>query len=98
MGNPLLFVGQTVKSLKAIINFFGNSEIHSGPTDPSMTALSAPAGSLKLDSSNGNTYQKQDSGLSTNWSIVVTGTSNNINGGVPSTNFLFTKNVTGGTP
>ncbi len=98
MAAPFLFVGQTVKSLKSIINFFGFAQISSDSTDPTTTPFSANIGSLKLDTANGNTYQKKDNGSSTNWSIFIVGKSNNVNGGTPSTNFVYTQNISGGTP
>ncbi len=44
-----------------------------GTVDPSSTATSAVKGSLYINSSNGNTYQKTDNGSSTNWTVVGSG-------------------------
>lgn len=74
MGSPILFAGNTAKLLKSTLDFFGQSQILSGTTDPSSVATSAPKGSLYLNSSSGTLYRKTDAGSSTNWAVVTDST------------------------
>lgn len=48
------------------LRFKDNKTLISGTNNPSVTATDAPIGSIYI-SSNGLTYQKQDNGLTTNW-------------------------------
>lgn len=70
MGAPIIFSGNDAKLLKSNLDFFGNSKILSGTTDPTAVATSAPKGSLYLNTSNAFVYRKLDTGSSTNWKII----------------------------
>lgn len=74
----VIFSGNDVKTLKDNIDLNGNNKILSSATDPTASAVSAPVGSLLLNTSNGKLYRKLDSGSSTNWQVV--GGSNGISG------------------
>ncbi len=67
-----IFSGTNVKLLKQNLDFNGAVSILSGTVNPSSSATSAPIGSLYLNTSTGISYQKQDSGSSTNWTPVFT--------------------------
>lgn len=71
MAAPIIWSGNSAKLLKPILDFFGQAQILSGTVDPTSVATSAPKGSLYLNTSNGNTYKKTDSGSSTNWIIMA---------------------------
>lgn len=66
-----IFSGAAVKILKSVFDLNGNAQILSGTVDPSSSATSAPRGSLYLNTTSGTTYQKQDNGSSTNWSVIA---------------------------
>jgi len=68
--DAVIFSGNDVKTLKPNIDLFGQGKILSGTIDPSSVATSAPAGSIYLNTSNGNLYRKVDAGSSTNWQKV----------------------------
>lgn len=72
MSAPIIFSGASAKLLKPILDFFGNAQILSGTVDPSITATTAPKGSLYLNTSTGFTYRKLDAGSTTNWAVTAT--------------------------
>lgn len=77
---PVVVDGGTYgRSLLPGIQFQTDTVIIGGPLTPSTTAVNAPIGSLYL-SDNGSTYQKQDNGLTTNWTVLGSGGG----GGAPS--------------
>jgi hypothetical protein len=71
--------GTEVKTLKDILSLNDAVKIITGTTDPTSVAVSAPKGSLYLNTSNGNIYKKQDAGSSTNWVRLSTGGEAGIN-------------------
>lgn len=71
-----IFSGSKVKALKKIFSLNDGAEIHSGTTDPTSSAVSAPVGSLYMHETTGAQYRKLDSGSSTNWSLVGSGGDN----------------------
>lgn len=73
--DAVIFSGSDVKTLKSNIDLNGNAKILSGTVDPTSSATSAPVGSIYLNTSTGLTYRKLDSGSSTNWSVVGSGSS-----------------------
>lgn len=68
--DAVIFSGNDVKTLKPNIDLNGQGKILSGVTDPTSSAVSAPVGSVYLNTSNGNLYRKVDAGSSTNWQKV----------------------------
>jgi hypothetical protein len=72
-----IFSGSTVKFLKKILDLNGGAQIISSTTNPSSTAVSAPAGSLLLNETSGSLYRKTDAGSSTNWTLVGSGGTTN---------------------
>lgn len=79
MGSAVIFAGSAVKTLKNQISLNGGNDIITSTTDPTSSAVSANIGSLLLNSSNGKLYRKNDSGSSTNWTEVGSGTQSGIN-------------------
>jgi hypothetical protein len=75
----VIFNGSNVKALKQNLDLNGAVSILSGTVDPTSSATSAPAGSLYLNTSNGNTYRKLDAGSSTNWVKVASGADSGTN-------------------
>jgi photosystem II stability/assembly factor-like uncharacterized protein len=76
MATSAIFQGTYAKLLKQNINLFDKAYILSGTADPTVTATTAPKGSLYLRqhaTDSGQLYKKNDDGLSTNWEIVVSG-------------------------
>lgn len=73
MGSAVIFSGNDVKTLKSNIDLNGGPKILSGAVDPSSVATSAPVGSMYLNTLNGLMYRKLDSGSSTNWVQVGSG-------------------------
>jgi photosystem II stability/assembly factor-like uncharacterized protein len=76
MATSAIFQGTFAKLLKQNINLFDKAYILSGTADPTVTATSAPKGSLYLRqhaTDSGQLYKKNDDGLSTNWEILVSG-------------------------
>ena len=73
--SAVIFQGTSVKALKDKLKFFTSGSIESGTVDPTSSAVGADKGSLYINTSNGNVYRKLDSGSSTNWSILGSGTS-----------------------
>lgn len=64
----VIFNGTYGKFLPADgLKFKNDITVTSGALDPTVTAFSAPPGSLYISTSTGLLYQKQDSGSSTNW-------------------------------
>jgi hypothetical protein len=59
----------TVKALRPNLNLDNSASILTGTDDPSVVAKNAPQGSLylRIGPTGGQTYVKQDAGLSTNW-------------------------------
>lgn len=64
--------GQLVKTIKPGINLKDQAYILTGTEDPTLSAKDGPIGSiyLRVDTSGGTAYIKQDAGLSTNWSAL----------------------------
>lgn len=61
-----------------ILNARGDELLYGGDTDPTVTAVKAPKGAMYVFEGNSvspdpQIYQKNDDGLSTNWSIYTTG-------------------------
>lgn len=69
MGSPIIWFGNALKALKNKLFFNNNISIESGTLDPTVTPVDGEPGS-QYNSSNGNIYIKQDSGSTTNWSIL----------------------------
>lgn len=74
-----IFKGSKVKTLKQNLTLNDAVDIQSGSTDPTSSAVDAPQGSLYLNTSNGLTYRKLDSGSSTNWSILGSSGASGVN-------------------
>lgn len=74
-GPAVIFNGNGVKTLKQNISLNGVVSILSGTADPTVTATDAVKGSIyiRYGASGGILYQKQDSGLTTNWTSVSGG-------------------------
>lgn len=70
-----IFFGEKIKALKAALQLEENATIQSGSLDPTITPVNMNAGDIYISTSTFKTYQKQDSGLSTNFNTVLTGTS-----------------------
>ena len=70
MSAPIIFSGGSAKLLKSTLDFFGQSQILSGTSDPTSVATLAPVGSLYLNSSTGIIYRKNDAGSTTNWTAL----------------------------
>ncbi len=75
----VIFSGSDVKALKSNLDLNGQAKILSGTVDPTSSATSAPVGSIYLNTSNGNSYRKLDSGSSTNWVVIGSGGASGIN-------------------
>jgi len=75
MGSAVIFSGNDVKTLKSNIDINGINKIMSGAVDPTVSATSAPIGSLYLNNSTGKTYRKLDAGLTVNWTELGSGSS-----------------------
>jgi hypothetical protein len=60
-GGGRVVVQEDILSINDLVYFIA------GTTDPTSVAVSAPKGSLYLNTSNGFTYRKDDAGSSTNW-------------------------------
>lgn len=73
MGNSVIFNGSKVKALKSTLNLNGGADVISSTTNPQSSAVDAALGSLLLNTSTGKLYRKNDSGSSTNWSEVGSG-------------------------
>jgi hypothetical protein len=68
MGSPTIFKGTFAKVLASSgIEFKDGTQFQSGTVDPSFTATTGTIGSLYLNTTTGDLYQKKDSGSSTNW-------------------------------
>jgi hypothetical protein len=70
-----IFQGIYAKLLKQNINLFDKAFILSGSDDPTVTATTAPKGSIYLrqtGSGDGQIYKKNDDGLTTNWESILT--------------------------
>jgi hypothetical protein len=68
--SAVIFNGSEVKALKSTIDINGGAKVLSSATDPTSSAVSAPIGSILLNTTNGNVYRKLDAGSSTNWSLI----------------------------
>lgn len=79
LADAVIFSGSDVKTLKPNIDLFGNAKILSGTVDPTSSSTSAPVGSLYLNTSTGLSYRKLDSGSSTNWSVLGSGSTSGKN-------------------
>lgn len=77
--DAVIFSGNDVKALKANLDLNGQAKVMSGTVDPTSVATSAPIGSIYLNTTNGNTYRKLDTGSSTNWQVVGSAGSSGIN-------------------
>jgi hypothetical protein len=72
--SAVIFGPDYVRALKPGIKLGQNAVIYSGSDDPSVTPFNANPGDVYISTSTKKMYQKQDSGVSTNWGIVATTT------------------------
>jgi hypothetical protein len=72
--SAVIFGPAYVKALKPGIKLGENAVIYSGSEDPSVTPFNANPGDIYISTSTKKMYQKQDSGVSTNWGAVATTT------------------------
>lgn len=71
MGSPAIFNGSFVRFLKDDLNLNNTAYILTSTNDPTSVATNAPRGSLLLKTSSpAALYRKNDTGSSTNWSII----------------------------
>jgi hypothetical protein len=72
MSSPILFGPSYSNNLQSGLGFSNGSgpSIQTGTVNPSVTATNGVTGSLYLNSSTAVTYQKQDNGTTTNWTIL----------------------------
>lgn len=95
--SPFIWNGTFAKNLAQNINLKDNVYVLTGTSDPSVSAQSAPQGSLYIRyGATSGLYQKLDNGLTTNWLL----TNGNIFGPSPSSSTdkaLVRWNGTGGT-
>jgi len=94
-----IFSGDSIKLLKDNLLFkTGAVKILTGDTDdPTSVAKNAPQGSLYIRSGTGAMYQKQDSGSSTNWSLLLIAPislTSSVSGVLPLANGGTNKNIT----
>lgn len=77
MGSSVIFSGSAVRTLKnkMLLGSGTVPSIEQGTVDPTSTATSGEPGSLYMNSSTGIVYRKLDSGSSTNWVSVSSGSS-----------------------
>jgi hypothetical protein len=59
-----------IRLLKQNLDLNGQVSILSGAVDPTVTATSAPLGSLYISTSTGSLYRKMDAGSTTNWAVL----------------------------
>lgn len=71
-GSPVLWSGSNAYNILSGLCMGSNACVMSGSADPSSSATNAPQGSIYLSTS-GSSYLKQDSGSSTNWSLLRAG-------------------------
>lgn len=69
-GPPVIFKGNSAKFLVPDMEMSNDVKILTGALDPSLVAVDAIAGSIYI-STNGKIYQKQDAGLTTNWTTGI---------------------------
>ncbi len=72
MGSPTIFNGTAVKLLKSILKFFNGTQIQSGSGDPTSVGVDGTKGDIYISTATGFSYQKNDSGVTTNWTQVGT--------------------------
>lgn len=77
MGSAVIFSGSAVKALKKEIKLGSGASVISGTTDPTLSAISAVAGSLYQNETTGKIYRKLDAGSSTNWIEIKESTAKN---------------------
>ncbi len=70
-----IFSGSDVKILKSNLDFNGGAKAISQSGDPTSVAVSAPKGSILLNTNTGIGYIKSDAGSSTNWNRLIFGSS-----------------------
>lgn len=70
MGNPIIWFGEALKALKDKIVFFNDVSIQSGNLNPTVTPVDGEPGSQYNSTLTSAIYVKQDSGSSTNWSLL----------------------------
>ncbi len=70
-----IFSGSDVKILKSNLDFNGNAKAIVQSGDPTSVAVSAPKGSILLNTNTGFGYIKSDAGSSTNWNRLIFGSS-----------------------
>lgn len=76
--DAVIFSGSDVKALKSNLDLNGGAKVISQSGDPTSGAVSAPKGSILLDTGAANGYIKQDAGSSTNWNRLIFGSSSGI--------------------
>lgn len=77
MSSPVLWgPGNIATNLESGIQFSGSAgpSVQTGILNPSVTALTAVAGSLYLNSATSVIYKKNDNGLTTNWLVLAVST------------------------
>lgn len=67
-----IFNGIYVKTLRSFLNLNDVAYVINGTADPTITATSAPRGSIYLKTDDGAIYEKTDNGSSTNWLRLLT--------------------------
>ncbi len=72
MGSPIIFNGAAAKLLKSILKFFNGTQIQAGSGDPTSVAVDGEKGDIYISTATGFSYQKNDSGVTTNWTQVGT--------------------------
>lgn len=74
-----IFNGTKVKILKDILAFFGGSQIQYSSTDPTTTATTGEKGDVLVlnGTDGGKVFVKQDSGSTTNWTLLGAGSEKN---------------------
>jgi len=75
MGQATIFSGQKIKALKSTLNLNGGADVISSSTNPTVSGYNAEKGSILLNTLDGRLYQKNDSGNTSNWTAVGSGTS-----------------------
>lgn len=70
--SPFIYAGNYAKSLKSSLNVNDTVYYLQGTADPTSVAQDAPQGSiyLRTGGSGGTAYLKQDSGSTTNWTVI----------------------------
>lgn len=66
-----IFAGSKVKTLKDTLSLNGGADLISSIVNPTSVATDGVPGSLLLNTSTGVVYKKNDSGVTTNWSVFA---------------------------